>query len=312
MMLNCATGWVPDFPDYRDFTIKTTAIKDKWKKPGIQKESIKGMLEHVGVIQAIGKARVALPKKMDLRAFCTPVDHQGNLNSCTAHAAAGLLEYFECRAFGKFTKPSRLFIYKTTRNLLRWKGDQGAVVRSTMGAMALFGAPPEEYWPYEEKGFDKEPPAFCYSFAQNYQALNYFRIDRDTSGKLDEKELLHRIKINLKAGLPMMFGFSVFESVIQAEHKNTPGRIPYPADKESSPEGHAVLAVGYDDTIRIRNTLKDGKETSGALLIRNSWGDGWGESGYGWLPYDYVLKGMTADWWGLLKNEWIDTEQFQF
>ena len=83
----------------------------------------------------------------------------------------GLVEYFERRAFGKHIDASRLFLYKVTRNLLNWRGDTGAFLRSTMGAMVLFGVPPEQYWPYRIEEFDKEPPPFCYAFAQNYQAI---------------------------------------------------------------------------------------------------------------------------------------------
>ena len=45
---------------------------------------------------------------------------------------------------------------------MKMKGDTGAYLRTTMGAMVLFGVPPEDYWPYtdDEKGFDREPPAF--------------------------------------------------------------------------------------------------------------------------------------------------------
>ena len=75
--------------------------------------------------------------------------------------------------------------------------------------------------------------------------------------------------------------------------------------------GHAVDAVGYDDKMKIKNTNPGAKETVGALLIRNSWGTGWGSGGYGWLPYEYVMKGLAVDWWSLLKNEWVDTGIFK-
>ena len=55
--------------------------------------------------------------------------------------------------------------------------------------------------------------------------------------------------------------------------------------------GHAVMSVGYDDGKKIKGAGLNAPETKGALMIRNSWGGGWGEKGYGWLPYDYVEAG---------------------
>ena len=69
------------------------------------------------------------------------------------------------------------------------------------------------------------------------------------------------------------------------------------------------MAVGYDDNKIIINT-KNNEKTKGALMIRNSWGRNWGQDGYGWLPYDYVLDGLAEDFWSILSMEWIDTEQF--
>ena len=184
-------------------------------------------------------------------------------------------------------------------------GDTGAYIRLTMGAMVLFGVPPEEYWPYQIEEFDREPGAFCYAFAQSYQAISYYRLDPPGTGR---EELLGRIKTNLAAGLPSMFGFSVYSSISQAEDD---GRIPFPAQGERLRGGHAVAAVGYDDALEIPNDSPGGPRTTGALLVRNSWGAGWGDEGYGWLPYEYVLRGLAVDWWSLLKNEWIDTGQFK-
>ncbi len=69
---------------------------------------------------------VGLPTSVDLREWCSPIEDQGEINSCTAHAAITLVEYFQRRAFGKYLDASRLFLYKVTRNLLNWKGDRGA------------------------------------------------------------------------------------------------------------------------------------------------------------------------------------------
>ena len=280
-------GWIPDYPDFRDYTEKT--------------EEIHLVLGPKRVLKAKG-----IPISIDLREWCSPIEDQGSLGSCTAQAGAGVIEYYERKSFGRHIDASRLFLYKATRNLMKMKGDTGAYLRTTMGAMVLFGVPPEDYWPYtdDEKGFDREPPAFCYAFAQNYQTIKYFR--HDPPGTKAE-EILKQVKANLSKGHPAMFGFTVYNSMDQAESS---GRIPFPSPKEKIEGGHAVVAIGYDDRMKIKNQY--GKiETTGALLIRNSWGKGWGEKGYGWLPYEYVLRGLAEDFWSVVKKEWVDTGQFK-
>jgi len=126
------TGWLPRLPDLRDYTES---------QPDIAK-----MAKALGVPSAKAAA-ATLPQKVDLRKWCSRIENQGGLGSCTAQAAAGIVEYFENRAFGTHVNASRLFTYKATRNLMGVTGDTGAWLRDTMGALVLCGVPPEKYWP---------------------------------------------------------------------------------------------------------------------------------------------------------------------
>ncbi len=295
-------GWLPDLPDIRDYTFDTDTVADQKLALG-QEKSVKDMLSTVGVNRT---PKAGFKATFDLRPWCSPVENQLNLGSCTAQAGVGLLEYFERRAYNKHLDGSRQFLYKVTRNLLGWVGDTGAYLRSTMGAMVLLGVPPERYWPYDVASFDVEPSAFVYALGQSYQAVSYYRLDPVGT---TPSALLARIKQYIAGGLPSIFGFTVYNSIAQA---GTSGQIPFPFTGDTVAGGHAVLAVGYNDTVQIKHTNPAAQPTTGALLIRNSWGEGWGEAGYGWLPYDYVLRGLAVDWWSLMRNEWVETGQFGY
>jgi len=256
------------------------------------------------------KALQAPPPSVDLRAWCSPIENQLQLGSCTAHAAVGIVEYYERRAFGKHLDGSRLFVYKTTRNLIGVTGDTGAWLRNAMGALAACGVPNERYWPYTDRDpdFDREPSQFVYAVADNFEALRYFAHD-PLGQNIARAAVLASVKKYLAARIPSMFGFWGYGSF---DSGDKPGSVPFPTAQELADEaewGHAIVAVGYDDQKKIVNTVNN-KSTTGALLFRNSWGPTWGDAGYGWMPYDYVLRGIAMDFWSLLGMKWIDVDRF--
>jgi len=289
------TGWLPGILDIRDYSERSKDIPKMAKELGAEPGA-------------------SLPTKVDLRQWCSDIENQLQLGSCTANAAVGVVEYYENRARGKHIDGSRLFVYKTTRNLMGVVGDTGAWLRTAMGALALCGVPPEKYWPYtdnkepgadNQRTFDDEPHSFVYALADNYEALRYWCHDPQAAN-VAPSDVLANVKRWIAAGVPSMFGFWGFSSF---DDSDVLGGIPYPCPREEVQWGHAIVAVGYDDDLEITNT-RCNKTTQGAFLIRNSWGTAWGDNGYGWMPYDYVLSRYALDFWSLLSMEWVDTKQF--
>ena len=106
-----ATGLIRGLDDVRDYTIADVA-------------------------EIVGKAWLSEEKTtVDLREYMPPIWNQGSLGSCTAHGLAALVCYYQLRKHGKYTMPSRLFLYKTARYLARINGDKGAYVKSAMGGV---------------------------------------------------------------------------------------------------------------------------------------------------------------------------------
>lgn len=270
-----ASGWHRDLPDHRDYTLRHETISVATAR-----------------LSALDGRR---PEQVDWRDYCSAIEDQQQLATSPVHACLGMVQYFERRAHGRQIEPSRLFVYKNVRRLLNWTGDSGASLRATLKSIRRFGLPPEAQWPYRPENVEREPEAFTYSFQQESSTLAYVRIDvRGLPGAA----VLESARGLLAAGFSFVLGFPLSTSL------GASPLIPYPTLLDAAQAGQAALAVGYDDRLRIRSD-------KGALLIRNSWGEGWGDGGYGWLPYAYVRDGLAADLWTLIKPDWLESGEFR-
>lgn len=242
---NIKYGWIPDIPDQRDYPYIRLAISIP-----------------------------PLPPKVDLRSYCSLVENQGSLGSCTACALVGNLEFLKLRKFKKAINFSKLFLYyneRTVRGTV--KSDSGASIRDGIKSLVNLGDCREKYWPYVESKFSVKPDLHSYEDALDYQIKSYYRINT-----------IAEMKHTLAGGFPFVFGFAVYES-FESPRVEDSGIMPMPHIGERVLGGHAVLAVGYDDSKQY-------------FTVRNSWGKGWGKDGYFFMPYKYLAnRSLSADFW---------------
>jgi len=82
------TGWLKDYPDFRDNTDSTTTLSSRQKLRGV-KEPVNKILSRLNTPASRKTAaakKEAAAKKIDLSKWCSPIEDQGGLGSCTAHA----------------------------------------------------------------------------------------------------------------------------------------------------------------------------------------------------------------------------------
>lgn len=252
-MAKHAMGWKPQLPDARDRHF--TALRE-----------------------------ATLPPLVDWRVVCPAVYDQGAYGSCTANAAVGAFEFDVIKQGVLDTMPSRMFAYYNTRVLDGdVRSDGGGTIRNANKALAKWGVCPESEWPYVEKDLLTKAPDTAYIDAAPNMITNYAAVQQD----------LDSIKTVLANGFPVQIGFTVYES-FESDAANTTGIIPMPdLATEGVLGGHAVLIVGYADSITV-----GGGTISNVFITRNSWGTSWGDKGYFYMPYPYFTDAnLASDLW---------------
>lgn len=231
-----------------------------------------------------------LPSKGSVRTlFAPPIRDQGQIGSCTANGgveAAGFISHTETGNGDPMF--SRLDLYAITRTLegTPLAEDSGCQVRDVFKAMARYGVCLESIWPYDTDKFSVRPPHAAAVQALNHKALLY-----------SKAPTLYAIKaaiVDAKQPTPLIGGFTCFES-LQSDAVSKTGDVPLPQPGEQQIGEHCIYFDGFDDD------ADDGCGGRGMLEFRNSWGESWGASGCGRLPYRYVASNLASDFWRLTK-----------
>jgi C1A family cysteine protease len=230
---------------------------------------------------AMGDAETAgLPAVVDHRAQQSPIKDQGGRGTCVAHASMGVLEAF---AHIPDDLSEQCAHYKFNEFMGR-AHNQDAGLKTTNAAPYLARADGrvclEANWPYIPNQSTINtmvaagaygPPAACLS-NQTY-GIGSYKIITDKGLTGESIKNTRYLEALLYQGYNVVIG-----TWVSWDDKDNDGVLDPVLDPSGKPVGtggHAMLVVGYDRTAQY-------------FIVKNSWGPGWGHSGYAYLHYNLI------------------------
>ena len=151
----------------------------------------------------------------------------------------------------------------------------GTTLDAALTVLSRIGYPPEADWVYDEATDSAAP-----DYRPTLQACRAAWARRVGYGPFFPPTSQELIPI-LNGGDCAVLGVALFETW---HHAGSDGRILMPSLQMAELGGHAVVVVGYRP------------EAAGTeFVVKNSWGAGWGDHGYGYLPAGYIdVYGLVA------------------
>jgi hypothetical protein len=205
---------------------------------------------------------ITITIKSDLRALFGPVRDQGQRPTCLAFAASDL----HAALRGAWSPLSCEYIFYHAQKRAKRRPTEGATLTAILEALRDDGQPHETGW-----GYLTQLPTDLTQWQPPAGIAPLFRRAGEAG-----KDTLDAIIDELTHGRPVLTLLRLSRSFdwVKADGVVDPG----PGEQPEYLRRHAVIAVGHGEISRQR-----------AVLIRNSWGDGWGAGGYGWLTENFLL-----------------------
>ncbi|VVB89173.1 Papain family cysteine protease [uncultured archaeon] len=238
------------------------------------------------------EALSSVPDSVDLRKGCEEwwnIGDQGNTGSCVGWATAdSLLRWYFVKAkrLAKSNKLSVRFIWMAAKEM---EADddhyypstflelEGTSLKSALGIAKNYGAVEEPVLPFKPEVLYQDQPETFLALASRLKILNYFNL---SSGEGDAQPPdWDKVRTWIANKGPVLTRLDVDDTWFGLDQTENPGK--YNLDvyhKPPGPAGHAVALVGY---------------TADSFIVRNSWGEGWGDKGYGYASLEYTQAAFT-------------------
>ncbi len=222
---------------------------------------------------------IILPESIDLRSNFTHIKNQGSQGSCLAHALTSIFEYAVKLNTAKSVDLSEAFLYYNARKMdttgdVDTTTDIGSRVKPAIASLMEYGIATEELCPYNEADYTSQPSDQAYADAKTRRLIKALNVNRTAVD----------IKNALAEGYPVEASFVLCPTFTDA---SIGGYVAMPTETEITEtlslddsqkprhSTHAMVIVGYSDKLN-------------CFVVRNSWGEDWGDNGYCYIPYLYV------------------------
>ena len=201
-------------------------------------------------------------RSIDLRDGFTPIKDQGLIGACTVFSITSIFEYI-LKNSGQNTDLSESFVYYNVRHKEKNEHkDTGSSFQDVIMSIGNMGICTETLHPYS-KGLSEQPTDEAYADGRKRRILKALNV------KIAEDD----IKSAIQEGYPVAISLRIYDSF-----NTTAGfvRRPTAAEIESADFSyHAMVIVGYTDDTK-------------HFVVRNSWGEHFGDKGYCYIPYSYI------------------------
>lgn len=244
--------WHKPEGNLRDFEYKEQPLDQKYEpKPGLKSK-----------------------RTVDLRKYFPPVRSQLDLGSCTSFAVEGMYEaMMKINGYtGKeYMSPGYLFYYS---NILKGRPTGGSNYHDQLEVMGTHGICYDDLYNYDSRSPEKIPTEAAEEDAKTHRVLAAKQIPQPYfTDKLQNIKETHKyLTAALSEGYPVGISLKVFDNL-----GKDGAFVLHPQDASGAKEEgyHAMIITGYS-------------EDNGFYIVRNSWGEGFGDEGYCYIPFAYI------------------------
>jgi len=209
------------------------------------------------------------------------IREQGGRGTCSVFAIVGLMEFEFAHRTGQRINLSVEFL-NWASNQVTGETEDGSFFSDALAGMRKYGICEDSLFPYYVQNYNKkvEPSAAARKDALKRRKAEVIWIKQWNPDNGMKEDQIQQVKAQIRAEHPVAIGFQWPKK--EGDYRKMYDGVMTVPPREGVFDGHSVIMTGYRDD----RSFPGG----GYFFFRNSHGTGYGDQGYGKMPYEYVSR----------------------